>query len=222
MLKIVINTVIVYFMLVLTVRLMGKRQIGELQLSEMITTILLSEIVSAPITNPDYPVMYSAVASAIILAFEVVVPMLMERFTFLKTVIEGKPSYLIYKGKLLQKELKRNRITINELLASLHSSNISDISELEYLILEPNGQLSPFPKIDYKNATVGDLKKQTKDEGIAHALIIDGKICNKSLRRLKISDQFLNTVLERNNATVKGTLLLTINDIGEINLIRKT
>ena len=190
MFRIVINTVIVYFMLVLTVRLMGKRQIGELQLSEMITTILLSEIASAPITNPDYPVSYSAVSSAIVLVFEIVIPMLMEKFTFLKTIIEGKPCYLIYKGKLLQKELKRNRITINELLASLHSSNISDISELEYLILEPNGQLSPFPKIEYKNVTVGDLKNEIKNEGVAHALIIDGKKCKKSLRRLKISDRF--------------------------------
>ena len=100
MLKIAINTVIVYFLLVLTVRLMGKRELGELQLSEVITTILLSEIAAAPIINPETPIYHSLISVVIILFFEIVIPMLMSRFSFLKNIFEGRPSYIIYKGGL--------------------------------------------------------------------------------------------------------------------------
>lgn len=221
MFKVILTTVTVYFLLIITVRLMGKRQIGELQISEMITTILLSEIASAPVIDRNYPLVYAVAASGVILFFEIVIPVLMSRFSFLKRILEGKPSYLIYKGKLSQSEMKRSRITIEELLASLRSSNISDISELDYLILEPNGQLSSFPKITHKNVTISDLNDQTVNEGIAHALVLDGRLCKKTLCRLNISENFVLSVLERNKCDIKNALLLTINDVGEINFIRK-
>ena len=200
---------------------MGKRQLGELQLSELITTILLSEIASAPITNREVSVFYCILSILLIISFEIIIPILMSKFTFLKRLVESKPSYIIFKGELSQKELKKNRITIEELLASLRTSNISDISELEYLILEPNGKLSYFPKLQNKNVTVGDLKLSCKDSGIAHPLVIDSVICKKQLCLLGISEDLLGSILARYNVRIEKVFLLTIDDCGNINLIRR-
>ena len=112
MTRIIINTVIIYFFLILAIRLMGKRQLGELQLSELITTILLSEIASSPITSNKMPIFHAIISILIIIALEIILPLLMSRFTFLKRIIEGRPSYIIFKGKLSQKEMMKNRITV--------------------------------------------------------------------------------------------------------------
>jgi len=221
MIKTVIHTVIIYFLLVLTVRLMGKRELGELQLSEVIATILLSEIAAAPIINTDTPIYYTFISVGIILLFEIVIPILMYRFSFLKRIFESKPSYIIYKGELSQSELKRNRLTIEELLASLHGSGVYDISELEYLILEPNGQLSAVPKAEFRGATVGDVKTDPKENGIAHALVIDGKKMKNVINKLGITDAILDRMLAKYGADAKGTFLLTIDDSGETYFIPK-
>lgn len=220
MLRLVIHSVTIYFFLILAMRLMGKRQLGELQLSELITTFLLSEIASTPITNREFPLHYAIISMSIIIFFEIVIPILMFRFTFLKRLIEGKPSYIIFKGKLSQKEMKKNRITIEELLASLRTMSVADISELEYLILEPNGQLSYFPKSTSRGVTVEDLKLSVKDKGVAHPLVIDKVICEKNIRKLGISHEVLSEMLSRYNVSPEDVFLMTIDDTGNINLIK--
>ena len=221
MIKIITDTIIIYFVLTVTVRLMGKRELGELQLSEVISSLLLSEIAATSITNPEIPIIKPLTAIGIILVFEVTIPVLMSRFSFLKFIFEGKPSYIIYKGKLSQKELKKNRITIDELLASLHSNGYSDISELDYVILEPNGQLSAFPKAAYKNPSVSDLKLTVQNSGIAHTLIIDGKISYKTIENLNMSEKDVTDLLSQYNGELKNTFLLTLDDLGNTNFIEK-
>ena len=221
MIKIITDTIIIYFVLTVTVRLMGKRELGELQLSEVISSLLLSEIAATSITNPEIPIIKPLTAIAIILIFEVTIPILMSRFSFLKFIFEGKPSYIIYKGELSQKEMKKNRITIDELLASLHSSGYSDISELDYVILEPNGQLSVFPKAAYKNPSVSDLKLTVENSGIAHTLIIDGKISYKTIENLNMSKDDVINLLTQYNGKPESTFLLTVDDLGNTNYIEK-
>ena len=221
MFTIIINTVIIYFFLILAIRLMGKRQLGELQLSELITTILLSEIASAPITNTKLPITHALISILIIITFEIILPILMSKFTFLKRIIEGRPSYIIFKGKLSQKEMKKNRITIEELLASLRTNNISDISDVDYLILEPNGKLSIFPKNSKREVTIEDASLQTKDRGLAHSLIIDGRICKANLDMLAMDEKLLSKILVRYNVHAEDLFLLSIDDSGEIYIIRK-
>lgn len=201
-------------------RLMGKRQLGELQLSELITTILLSEIAAAPITNPDLPIHHAMISIAIIIFFEIIIPLMMSRFTFLKRLIESKPSYIIFKGSLSQKEMKKNRITIEELMAALRTKNISDISELQYLILEPNGKLSYFPKENARSVTVEDLKLSVKEKGVAHPLVIDKVVCTKNLKMLNIDKALFEQMLSRYNITPNEIFLMTIDDTGNINLIK--
>ena len=221
MFKIIYTTVIIYFFLIIAMRLMGKRQLGQLQLSELITTILLSEIASAPITNENVSLWHCIISIGIIICFEILLPVLMSKFTFLKRIIESKPSYLIFKGVLSQKELKRNRLTIEELLASLRTSNISDISQIDYLILEPNGMLSVFPKNANRGVTVDDLKLSCKNSGIAHPLIIDSSVCKHNMEKLGISDTLLEKMLVRYGVSADQVFLMTIDDSGEIILIRR-
>ena len=149
----------VYFMLIITLRLMGKRQIGELQLSELIVTILLSELAAIPIADKDIPLFYAIVPILLLLSLEVILSYIVLRLPGVKNLFAGRPSIIINKGVLNQKELERQRTGISELLCSLRQSGISDIGDVEYAILEQNGRFSVFPKAASSSVTPQQMNK---------------------------------------------------------------
>ena len=125
---------------------MGKRQLGELDVGELVSTLLISEIVAIPIDDPDIPLLNAIIPTLFIISIEIIISTLKNKSEKLKNTIEGVPSYIIYKGRLSQKALLENRISINELLAELRTQGIGDISEVEYGIIEQGGQLSIIKK----------------------------------------------------------------------------
>ena len=173
MITIFIRTLIIYVILVFTMRILGKRQLGELEVSELITTILLSEIASLPIANQDIPLSYAIIALITIMSFEVSASFLTSKFPSLKNILSSPPSTLIYKGKINQKELEKNRISPEELISELRLKNITDISHVEYAILEQNGLLSVIPKIEYQMPTLNQLNIDDTEHGIYHIIILE-------------------------------------------------
>ena len=219
MFSVAIRTLIVYFFLIAAMRLTGKRQIGQLQLSELITAFLLSELAALPITDLSIPIIYSIIPIALIISLEVAVSYLANQSPFLKKLIDGVPSIIINKGVLDEKELKKLRMGIDEFLGELRIKNISDISEVEYAILEENGQLSVFPKDTAKTLTVGDLNCSDSCKGISHALIIDGRISKFNMELTKTDNTGLSKML--GNRAVEDFLLLTVDDNGRSRAILK-
>lgn len=206
MTSIVVRTLIIYVLLVFSLRIMGKRQLGELDVGELVSTLLISEIVAIPIDDPDIPMLNAIIPTLFIISIEIIISTLKNKSEKLKNTIEGVPSYIIYKGRLSQKALLENRISINELLAELRTQGVGDISEVEYGIIEQGGQLSI-------------IKKDASP--LFHPVIIDGEIIESTLKKLGYNDEWLEKALKSSKLTVSSVLLMTVNDNGDISVIKK-
>lgn len=207
MATILIRTVIIYLFLTLSLKIMGKRQIGEFEVGELVSTLLISEVASIPICDSSVPILHAVIPVTFILCIEIILSALKNKLPLLKRAIEGAPVYIIYKGKLLQKTLRDNRISINEILSELRVCGIGDISEVEYGIIEQNGKISVIKKSDAA--------------GIAHNLIIDGEVCQDTVRSLGYDERWLKKQLSASKLKVEKVFLMTVDDSGNINIIEK-
>ncbi len=185
---------------------MGKRQLGELDVGELVSTLLISEIASIPIDDPDIPLLNAVIPILFILAVEIILSTIKNKSERMKGLIEGRPEYIIYKGRLLQRSLSNNRISVNELLSEMRSQGIGDIEEVYYAAIEQNGSLSI-------------LKKD--DSVMAHALIIDKMILEDNLKYHGYDRVWLSRRLKEAGVRQEEVFLMTINDEGKINLITK-
>ena len=206
MASIVIRTIIVYIILSFMLRIMGKRQLGELDVSELVSTLLISEIASIPIDNPDIPLMNAIIPILIIVSTEIIISTLKNKSEKLKNIIEGKPEYIIYKGRLLQKALKDNRMSANELLSELRSQGVGNIEEVYYAAIEQNGALSVI---------------KCNESKLAHTLIIDGDVIENVLTSLGYNEAWLKSKLNEIALEQTNIFLMTITDDGKINVILK-
>lgn len=206
MATIAVRTLIIYLFLSLSVRIMGKRQIGELDAGDLVSALLISEIAAIPIDDPDIPVLNALIPMLIIISLEIIVSSLKNKSEKLKRAIEGEPEYVIYRGKILQGALSENRISINELLSEMRSQGVGNISEVSYAIIEPSGTLSLIKK----------------DEGeLLHSLIIDGEVIEKNLHILSLSEGWLDSELEKRKLAREDVFLFSVSDDGKTNIILK-
>ena len=222
MITIFVRTIIIYVLLLAVIRLMGKRQIGELEVSELVTTLLLSELASQPISDSNIPLVNAVVPILVLMTAEVILSYILTKSKTAKKLLNGTPSILVNKGILDQKELNKSRISVEELMGELRLKDISDLSAVNYAILEQNGQISVIPKTGEKNASIADLKLQVPEKGIAHALIVDGEISDYNLKILGKNREYISKLMKKNNISdIKDIFLLTIDDMETINIIRK-
>ena len=205
MASIIIRTAIIYVLLSFIMRLMGKRQIGELDAGELVSTLLVSEIVAIPIDDQDIPLMNGILAALFIFSIEIILSTVKNKSEKMKRAIEGRVEYIIYKGRLNQKKLRENRISLDELLSQMRIQGFVDISEIYYAIIEKNGSLSLFKK----------------DDTIAHAVIIDAEVIEEPIKRQVITKDEINSELERRALTVEEVFLMTVSDAGEVKIIKK-
>ncbi len=221
MLTIFFRTIIIYFVLVLSIRLMGKRQIGELQVSEFIIALMLSEIAVYPITSRSAPLLQSIVAILLLLSIEVIISFILLKSNRLKRMFYGSPTILIRNGVVIQSELRKNRIEIDEIMSELRQKGYSDISKISYAILEENGKMSVFPFADISPATPSDLGIKASDPGIAHVCILDGTVIKSNLDLVSWSMDRLRKELDEHGAVLSDVFLMTIDDTDQVNIILK-
>ncbi|MCR5683714.1 MAG: DUF421 domain-containing protein [Clostridiales bacterium] len=216
-----IHTVLIYLFLLIVIRLMGKRQIGELQASEFIITLLLSEIASAPITTEQFPLLHGIVSVLILLVLEFLISSLLLRFNGLKKFFYGAPSIIICRGKIDLREMRRNRMEVDELMSELRQKGFSDPADVYYAILEENGKLSVFPVAAKAPATPADLHLDPDEHGIAHACILDGQVISRNLTRAGWDRARLDEELKKRKMAVSDVFVLTVDDLGAVTCIRK-
>jgi uncharacterized membrane protein YcaP (DUF421 family) len=208
LLNILLRTLIVYVLLVIAMRIGGKRQIGELQLSELVSALLLSELAAMPIGHEEIPLTFALIPIITVICVEIITAFAVTKSKALRKIFDGKPSVIIERGVLNIKEMERLRLSIEELIVEARLKGVADISELDYAILEDNGELSVF-------------KKSETQSGIAHVIIADGQINTKGLDTVKMSKKALRTRLKSKNVAVCDVFLYTVDDSGKEFLIKK-
>jgi uncharacterized membrane protein YcaP (DUF421 family) len=192
--------------LTVSLRITGKRQIGELDVGDLVTALLVSELAAIPIDDPDIPLMNAVIPILLVICLEIVLSTIKNKSSFLKRTFDGEPVYIIYNGRLLQSRLRDNRISLDELLSELRSQGVFDICEVEYAIIEQNGTLSV---------------KKYDGESIAHTLLIDGEILSDSVYRLGLDKRWVEKQLAELELTVSETFLMTVDSDGKTTVIKK-
>lgn len=210
------RTVILYFLIVLSMRFMGKRQIGELSPTELVVTLMLSDLASVPMQDINLPLLYGIIPIIVLVIFEVVLSYISLKSKPFRKFISGNPCIVIKDGKIDQKTMEKLRISIDDLFEELRLQGYKNINEIKYAILETNGKLSIFPTNDNKDITCGDIGINTDNPCLPYVIICDGFIDKKNLhfcgknqnwlqkqyKKFKVKsekDVFLLTVDEENN-----------------------
>ena len=197
MVSIFVRTFIIYLLLTLSMKIMGKREIGELDVGELVSTLLISEVAAIPIDDPDLPLMNAIIPILFILSLEILISYGKTRSNKLKSVIEGQASYLIYKGRILEEALSENRLTLNELLSEIRTQGIADVEDVGYAIIEQNGRISVIKRSE------GELRQ---------SLIVDGEYMTEEIRLSGITKKEIDDELKRKEIRAEDVMLMTKKD----------
>lgn len=216
-----LRTFIMFALLFGAIRLMGKRQVGELEISELVITFMLSELAVMPISDKNIPLLYSVIPILILLSVEVILSFIISKSSTVKKLLLGRPSVIINKGKLDQKELQRLRMSATELMSELRLKGISSVSDVDYAIVEDNGQLSVFTKKNVSPLTPEDAGIIIRDTGMSHCVVIEGKIYEENLKLTGKSEKWVKAAAENNGASVDDIFLMTVDDCDNVYIIRK-
>lgn len=221
MIATIIRTFIIYCFVSLCVRLMGKRQLGQLQPGELVITILISEIAATPITDTSQPIINTVISLMLLVAFEIFSSLLCRKSLKFRYASDGKPITLIKHGKLNQKNLKTLRFTIDEVLSALRQKDIFDINEVEYAVVETNGNLSVLLKQNKQPLTQETYESPKKTTDAPCVVIIDGKIIESSLNDSIVTIDEINKKIKKDKVDKKDILLMTVTKSNKYTIIRK-
>lgn len=217
----IIRAAILYVFVILMVKLMGKRQIGQLQPAEFVITILISEIVTVPMQDNSLPLLSSILAVLLLVSLEIFLSAASLKFAKLRTTVEGNSIIVIRDGKIEQRELKRLRITIDDLTAALRQKDVFDISDVQYAIVETNGSLSVLLKPEKQTVTAEMLNIRTGKNGMACTVISDGKIRKSAFTECNMSDEQLFEIMKDHSLKANDIMLMTADKNGKINIVRR-
>ncbi len=218
-LKIVVNSVIMYALLILFMRVMGKRQLGQLEPSELVVTILISEVASTPMADPTKPIYYGAVPVFVLFLTELAMSLIMAKSVRLRTLLAGKPSLLIVHGRIDQAQMRRNRFTPDELAEALRSQGALDLNQVQYAILETDGQLNVIMDPADRPVTAGQMGLAEADAGYPMIVVNDGRVLEENLRLLGLDSRWLEKKLrEQGVSSPRDVYLMTVDAAGGIYL----
>ena len=215
----IVRTVVLYIFLTFGVRLMGKRQIGDMQPNELIVTLLISEIAAIPLQDTSQPLLFGIAAIFMLVVLEIAVSILVMKFRKIRKLMNGKSVVIIKNGEIDQKAMKDVRMTVLDLIELLRGQDVFDISTVAFAVLEVNGDLSVLLKSAEQPATAKDLKLTPKSAVLPLPVITDGKIEHDSLNALKVTESEINKLLKINKTKVQDVFLMTMDRNKNINII---
>ncbi len=217
MLVVFTRTLILYAVVVITMRLMGKRQIGQLQPFELVIAIMISELAAVPMGNTGIPLVYGIIPILTLLAAQITMSVITLLSTKARGIICGKPSILVENGKINENVLRKEMYTINDLLEQLRSKNTPNLADVEFAILETNGQLSVIPKSQKRPLNPEDINIHTKYEGLPLDLIVDGYISQKNLIKADLDENWLKSeLLKQGVMDIKKVLFASLDSDGKL------
>jgi uncharacterized membrane protein YcaP (DUF421 family) len=216
-----LRTVILYSVLILVIRLMGKRQIGQMEPSEFVVTMLVANLAAIPMEDSGIPLFYGLVPILTVLGMELILSHLSLKSLTLRRLLCGKPVILIENGNIMQENLRKTRVTMDELTGHLREKDVLDVKTVQYAILETNGNLSVFPYPGEKPATAKDAGVKAAKQHLPLTLVSDGKVLKANLQKSGKDMAWLEAVLGQQAATLADTWLLTYAGGDRISFYRK-
>ena len=215
------RTVVLYLLLIAVVRLMGKRQIGQMEPSEFVVTMLVANLAAIPMQDGAIPLYSGFVPIVTVLGAELVLSALSMKSLRLRKILCGKPVILIENGRILQQNLKKTRVTLDELTGHLREKDVLDLRSVQYAILETNGNLSVFPYPGEKPASAKAAGVAVKKQYFPVTIISDGKLLRENLKVAQKDENWVRRVLDEKKATPEQTWLLTVDGNDKILFYRK-
>ena len=214
---VLLRTAIVYAVIIASMRLMGKRQLGDLELSELVVTVLVADVAVIPIENADVPLTRGIAPVLLLFVLEYLLSVAALRSVKLRLALFGRPSVIIENGKIMQREMQRNRFTPEELLQELRNQGVEDIASVARAVLETSGQLNVILSAENRPVTAQLMNLTPQDTGRFTAVISDGRVLSKNLRRMGRDQRWLDAELARHGAEhSEAVYLLLLSDSGQV------
>lgn len=221
MISTVLRTIILYIIVTVAIRIMGKRQIGDMQPNELVITLLISEIAAIPLQDTEQP-MFIGLAAIFVLAFlEIVISILAMKSFSVRKLLNGQSVIIIKNGVIDQYAMRNVRMTVVDLIEQLRGQNVFNIEDVAFAVLEVNGNLSVLLKKDAQPISVKDIELKLPDDNLPLPVISDGKIIYESLKALEITTQKLNKILKHKCESAKDVFLMTLDRNGNHTIIKK-
>ncbi len=221
MLVTLVRALILYVLIIICMRIMGKRQLGELQPTELVITILLSEIAAIPMQDNALPLGNSIAAVLLLVAMEIINSVIVLKSTSFRSFLQGNSLVVIRDGVIDQKQLKRLRFTVDDLLDRLRQKDVFDISDVRYAIVETNGQLSVMLKPEKETVTAEMARLQNKTKGLLCMVINDGRFLKRSFKECDMDEEKLCSILKKENTEMDEVLFMVADKYGNYTIVKK-
>lgn len=217
-----LRTIILYLLIIVGIRLLGKRQVGELEPTELVLALIIADLASVPMQDNGIPLLSGIIPILVLLALSLIMSVLMVRSIKFRALLCGRPSILIERGVLRESELRRNRLALDELTEELRMKGYTDLTTIQYAILETNGQLSVIPKASERPVTAAQMKLLPPESGLPAVLISDGHVLSHNLRDRGYEENWLNKqLLSYGVKRPDQVFLLTVDELGQTYFVAK-
>ena len=210
-----VRTIILYLLIIVGVRLMGKRQVGELEPSELVMSLIIADLAAVPMQDYGIPLLTGLIPIIVLLCLATILSVLSVKSIRFRTILCGQPSVVIFDGVILERELRKNRLMVDELLEELRIQGYTDLRDIKFAILETNGKLSVLPKAARKPVTAEQMGLSPEEPGLPVVIISDGHLLSQNLAARGLSEKWLYRQLAKHGLiSPRQAFLLTVDQLG--------
>ncbi len=217
----VIRTVILYAFVIFAIRIMGKRQLSDMQTSELVITMIIADIASIPMQNNSQPILSGMIPILVLISSEIFISILMMKLPTFRNFVCGKPEIIIADGRLRQNILRKLRLTTEDMSVLLRQEGVFDIGDVQYCIIETNGRISVLLKPEKRTPSAQDMGLNIRDSGIEAVVISDGELLSNSMALCNVDKYWIESTLAKENLRVSDVMMMTTNKLREYSIIRK-
>ena len=211
-----VRVIIIYMFVLIVMRIMGKRELGQMQPFELVIAIMIADLASVPMSDTGIPIINGIVPILALLMVQLIISFVNLKSMKIRKLLCGEPSILVYRGKIDEKSLRKEKLTVNELQEKLRQNSIFNLEDVEYAILETSGQVTIIQKPTKRNTIPEDFGIVPKYEGIPYDLVVDGKVMNDNLKKINKNYNWLKSEINKFNIEPEEALIVTIDGKGHI------
>lgn len=219
MLTIVLRVLVMYFLVLFLYRIMGKRQLGEMQPFELVLTLIIADLVTIPMAEISVPIMHGIIPLFILVLTHFLLTFLSSKSTKFSSFLSGKPVIVINPDGIDYRALKNLNMSVDDVFEAIRGCGYFSIEQIQYAIMETNGKMSVLPKSQFAPITAGDMKIENEESFLPISIVNEGKLMEQNLKLLKLDKSDVEQILKENGMSgIKKVLLLTIDKNGKVYL----